>query len=264
MIDTVLRRLALAAAMFAAVPLAHAQTPTGCDVTAAPVPALTEKGPANLGVLKIALIRYRCADYDADVASVVAEARDWVTRRAPQVDRPAIVLDIDETSLSNWEQLYHNDFGYLLGGACDLKSSAGCGQRDWELSASATALKPTLELFLLAQRTKGRDGNAIAVFFITGRGEDPVERAATELNLRRAGYDGYSKLLMRPAGEATADFKTRMRSLIGGEHTVIANIGDQFSDLAGGHAERCFKLPNPFYFIPGGTIPEGGLECLRR
>jgi acid phosphatase len=28
---------------------------------------------------------------------------------------------------------------------------------------------------------------------------------------------------------------------------IIANMGDQASDLAGGHAEKTFKLPNPFY-----------------
>jgi len=28
---------------------------------------------------------------------------------------------------------------------------------------------------------------------------------------------------------------------------IIANIGDQESDLAGGFAEKTFKLPNPFY-----------------
>ena len=30
----------------------------------------------------------------------------------------------------------------------------------------------------------------------------------------------------------------------------IANLGDQESDLIGGHAERTFKLPNPFYLMP--------------
>ncbi|MGH6919121.1 MAG: HAD family acid phosphatase, partial [Geminicoccaceae bacterium] len=32
--------------------------------------------------------------------------------------------------------------------------------------------------------------------------------------------------------------------------TIVANMGDQPSDLAGGHAERTFLLPNPFYRIP--------------
>ena len=35
-----------------------------------------------------------------------------------------------------------------------------------------------------------------------------------------------------------------------GWHTIIANVGDQWSDLDGGFAERVFKLPNPVYFIP--------------
>ena len=30
-------------------------------------------------------------------------------------------------------------------------------------------------------------------------------------------------------------------------YTIIANLGDQESDLAGGYAEKTFKLPNPFY-----------------
>ena len=264
MIHILLRRLALAALLFAIVPLAHAQTPSGCGAAQPALPAIDDPGPPNLGVLKIVLVSYRCTEYDKDIEAVLAEARAWVTRRAPQVDRPAIVLDIDETSLSNWEQLYHNDFGYLPGGACDLKSAAGCGQRDWELSAAATVLRPTLDLFLAARQIKGRDGRTVAVFFITGRGDDPVERAATELNLHKAGYDGWAALMLRPAGEPTADFKTRMRADVARSHTIIANIGDQFSDLAGGYADRCFKLPNPFYFIPGGTIPEGGLACLKR
>jgi hypothetical protein len=33
-------------------------------------------------------------------------------------------------------------------------------------------------------------------------------------------------------------------------YTIIANAGDQPSDLAGGHAEMTFLLPNPFYRIP--------------
>ena len=34
--------------------------------------------------------------------------------------------------------------------------------------------------------------------------------------------------------------------------TILANVGDQDSDLEGGHAKRAFKLPNPMYYIPAG------------
>ena len=33
-------------------------------------------------------------------------------------------------------------------------------------------------------------------------------------------------------------------------YDIVANFGDQFSDLEGGHADRTFKLPNPNYFLP--------------
>ena len=30
---------------------------------------------------------------------------------------------------------------------------------------------------------------------------------------------------------------------------VVASIGDQYSDLDGGYADRTYKLPNPTYFV---------------
>ena len=32
-------------------------------------------------------------------------------------------------------------------------------------------------------------------------------------------------------------------------YKIIANVGDQWSDLNGGSSEHSFKVPNPFYFI---------------
>jgi hypothetical protein len=33
-------------------------------------------------------------------------------------------------------------------------------------------------------------------------------------------------------------------------YRILAGVGDQYSDLAGGHEAVAFKLPNPFYFLP--------------
>jgi acid phosphatase len=59
---------------------------------------------------------------------------------------------------------------------------------------------------------------------------------------------------MEPAGshfDSAADFKAPQRAQIEQQgYTIIANLGDQPSDLAGGFAERTFQLPNPFYRIP--------------
>ncbi len=33
-------------------------------------------------------------------------------------------------------------------------------------------------------------------------------------------------------------------------YDIVANFGDQFSDLYGGYADRTFKVPNPMYYLP--------------
>jgi predicted secreted acid phosphatase len=203
-------------------------------------------GPANLGDLKRQITEYkRSGAYDRDVAVVLVKAQQYVDGRARSVSKPAIVLDIDETSLSNWPRIEANDYGYIADGPCTLPAGP-CGVRSWELNAQAEAIEPALALFRAA-KVKG-----VSVFFITGRSEG--ERAATEANLHKAGYDGWAGLVMRPAGTSTrsaADFKAPERARISSQgFTIIANVGDQPSDLAGGFADRTFLVANPFYRIP--------------
>jgi hypothetical protein len=90
------------------------------------------------------------------------------------VSKPAIILDIDETSLSNWPAIAADDFGIIADGKCDGLPKGPCGWRAWQLSAKAPALATTLELF------KAATSNGIAVFFITGRNGDIDMRTATE------------------------------------------------------------------------------------
>jgi acid phosphatase len=50
---------------------------------------------------------------------------------------------------------------------------------------------------------------------------------------------------------SAADFKAPERAKIEARgYHIIENVGDQPSDLAGGHADRAFLLPDPFYRIP--------------
>ena len=104
-----------------------------------------------------------------------------------------------------------------------------------------------MKQFYLAMRSAG-----VAVFLITGRGE-PL-RAATLRNLERQGISGWEGIRFRPAEDhdrSIVPFKSGERARIeSGGYTIIANIGDQESDLAGGHALHTCKLPNPAYLIP--------------
>jgi acid phosphatase len=238
-----------------AIAVAALLTPSGvhaerCDKSYQPSGQVLEQTqPPNIGQLKRQVMDYVCAgDYDRDIAKALAEARSFVEQRASAVSRPALVLDIDETSLSNWVELRADDFGYIANGPCVLARHAGCGDHSWELSARAEAIGPTLELFRTA-KAKG-----VAVFFITGRAGGRALRAATERNLRKAGYHGWTRLIMRDDASRKLyadEYKTRERAKLEGEgYTIIASVGDQESDLKGGHAERTFRVPNPFYLIP--------------
>jgi predicted secreted acid phosphatase len=209
-----------------------------CTTATTPRSASTiaRREPANLSVLKAELVQYHeSGDYERAVAGVARDARTWIERRIGQRkegEKLAIVLDIDETALSNWASMQANDFGYIPD-----------RWKAWVNKAEATAIAPVREVYRVA-----RSGD-VAVFFITGRSED--QRRGTELNLFREGYDDFAQLIMRPSDaekRSAAAFKTEVRQkLTERGFTLIANIGDQESDLTGGFAEKTFKLPNPFY-----------------
>jgi len=182
--------------------------------------------------------------YESEFAAVVAGAGAWLEERAPVANRPAIVLDIDETSLSNWPAYRVNGWSRIVGGSCDLQQGP-CGIHAWQAMGSSAALQPTLALVNRARKLD------VAVFFISARSSEI--REATERNLHEQGYVWDGVVLM-PAGmrvdHASAFKAPERRRLADSGYTIILNMGDQQSDLEGGYAERTFKLPNPVYVLP--------------
>jgi predicted secreted acid phosphatase len=259
---------AIALVALSAATFAHAEEAAGCQKPPA-AQMLDTRWPINIGQLAQQLVVYRCTDYMKDFAAAVDQARIWVEHRAPQVDKPAVVFDIDETSLSNWDVIYHDHFAYFADGGCDLASTVACGWRDWFLSARSTALAPTLSLFRTIQGLHDKNGGKVAVFFVTGRRDEPQLRTATETNLRKAGYDTWERLYLRPTDSKgfVSVYKSEARKEIEQKYKIIVNVGDQYSDLIGDpdddHAEKCYKIPDPFYFIPP-DLPAAGLKCLSR
>jgi predicted secreted acid phosphatase len=206
----------------------------------------TPAQPPNVGDAITAAAAYKeSGAYDRDVAAVAQQAAEWISERAPLVPRPALVLDIDETALSNWEVITRDNFGRPISGPCDLALDGPCGWAAWDQLGHDPAIVPTLRVFERARALN------VAVFFITGRPEE--QREATERNLLAAGYGGYERLYTVPNGSrvsSAADFKAPIRAEIErAGYTIIANVGDQPSDLFGGYAEKMFLLPNPFYRV---------------
>lgn len=196
--------------------------------------------PTNLNAAKKTVIQYHdSGKYLSDINSVIVKARAQLktelSQHANNKHRDAIVLDIDETSLSNYESMTRLNFG---GTFEEITQDEDKGLDP--------AITPTLELYKFAK------ANGVAVFFITGRKE--FERADTIKNLTDAGYSNWDGLILRSPAYLKAsakDYKTAMRKQLTDQgYHIVMNIGDQESDLIGGYAEYTYKLPNPYYFIP--------------
>jgi predicted secreted acid phosphatase len=215
----------------------------------APPPHLPDAPqPLNIDTVKSALRQYHDdGTYMRDIAAVVTMAKDYVEQRTTEAKKPAVVLDIDETSLSNWEDLSLDDFGYIKSGPCPERKNFACGFNSWIAKGTAAAIVATRD-FYDALRAKH-----VPVFFITGRTDS--QRDITIKNLRRAGYRDWAGLATRPDDDAAkhdsvVPFKSGERAKIVKQgYDVLATIGDQQNDIDGGSADCGFKLPNPYYFI---------------
>lgn len=207
--------------------------------------------PTNLDAAKREVYRYiNSGEYHKDLGAVALKATKYLAKRLNKPAKPgeklAVVFDIDETTLSNLPHMMANDFGYV----------APVWHR-YIASAQAKAIVPVQVVYDMAVR------GGVAVFFITARKES--ERAGTERNLREVGYETWNGIYFMDDAAPSTDsdsgivfkapaptrlFKTRIRKQLTEEgYTIILNIGDQESDLAGGYAKKTFKLPNPIYKV---------------
>lgn len=198
--------------------------------------------PLNLAFHKKEIIAYHdSGQYQKEFTSVVSQAKTYLKKRMAQnakakhKQKLAIVLDIDETSLSNYQHMVERDFG---GNLQTIHQEIAL--------ADGQAFQAMLSFYQYALKNK------VAVFFVTGRSEK--ERAVTEQNLSQAGYTHYRQLILRPNDyhqNSIIGFKASARHAISQQgYTIVESIGDQMSDIRGGYAEKGFKLPNPFYYLP--------------
>lgn len=200
--------------------------------------------PANIHWQKQQLINYvQSGNYISEIAQVDNHAQT-VLEKAIHNNKSgkklAIVLDIDETSLSNWQQIKAS---YAI-----PKNTGDILPK--ELLKKLTeqfndpAIQPTLKLYQFAEK------NHVTVFFITGRYNS--DREATEDNLRRVGFTKWQQLTMKKPADmklVTYKYKSAARKRITAQgYDIVLNVGDQYSDLQGGYADYQFKIPDPFYY----------------
>ncbi|MCX5383167.1 HAD family acid phosphatase [Streptomyces sp. NBC_00083] len=193
------------------------------------------------------------SNYAKQVAGIEARAKRQIKHAAehPRRDgrKPAIVLDVDDTTLLTYDYEKKNGFAYNAA-AFDA----------YVQSAQSIAVFGMPDLVNYAAK------NGVTVFFLTGR--DASQRNASAVNLTKAGYavpvDAAHFFLKDKANPpaylscakptwtcSTVDYKAGTRKHIESlGYNIVANLGDQYTDLSGGYADNTYKIPNPMYFLP--------------
>jgi predicted secreted acid phosphatase len=239
--------------------------------------------PLNLG-----------SNYANEARSVASQGDNWLHARS-RVPHRAIVLDVDDTTLTTWNyELYSNwDFN-------PTTNAQFVGITSGQFTGNM--FPPTPGMLDLANHARGL---GYAIFWITGRGDS--QHQATIANLQDdsaagfqnidtvtlngktipevdaeyppptsldIGHGGFTDGLFTkpPVGQypayldqpqfcgpfidqgvscPTIQYKSGTRAYIESQgYDIVADMGDQFSDLEGGFADRAFKMPNPNYYLP--------------
>ncbi|HPJ20635.1 MAG: hypothetical protein H6528_02305 [Actinobacteria bacterium] len=172
-----------------------------------------------------------------DVAKQARQTiRAW-QRQHPKASKPAVIFDVDDTMLNNYEEYSTNDPAFSYDHAKDVQFALEC---------KATANVPVRRLY----RQLVADGFRIGI--ITGRPQD--QRSATRDCLRERGFQEWNTLITRTdatSSLSSARFKAKARkSLQDKGWTIVASVGDQISDMSYGRLKYGFLMPNSMYYLP--------------
>ncbi len=176
---------------------------------------------------------------------------------------PAIVLDVDETTLDNTE---FEARVIAAGMSYDEKM-----WKQWTSEGTAPAMPGAAEFLQYA------DSRGVAVFYVTNRDED--ERPGTVASIRKAGLPFADDRLLLRADPKISD-KSDRRKLVADRYRLLLLVGDDLNDFANMRAAtwaerdalvkkmeswwgtRWFMIPNPMYgSFERAAIGSGGTDC---
>ena len=194
--------------------------------------------------------------YISEMARITRRLTPQLVQACRTADRkgqdPVVVLDADDTTLWTYDMEdadMHFNFDPIL-------------QNDkWVIPERFPATPSMVPL------TKAVDSAGCTLVGLTGRNDD--QKASTLGNLAKVGYTGFTAenyytkwtgktgstqpgyITCAAAKCTTIEYKSQTRRHVAAQgHRIVANLGDQFSDLIGGYGERQVKLPNPTYYLP--------------
>ncbi|BFU43200.1 HAD family acid phosphatase [Krasilnikovia sp. MM14-A1004] len=201
--------------------------------------------------------------YAKEARKVAAAGKRYLAHGHRGYRTPAIVLDVDDTTLATYSYEIASNWAYNP----TTNATFVTEQR-------FPAVPGMVSMAAAAQR------EGYAIFFLTGRGAAQEQATLGNLTADGVGVDaGYPKPTTLSNGEdglftkpALADYPDYLKQACAGDpngacttihyksavrahieslgYDIVADFGDQFSDLKGGHTGHTFKLPNPSYYLP--------------
>jgi len=194
--------------------------------------------------------------YAHETEGIAANAEKYLGNEAKpkhkHTGKPAILFDIDDTTLNTYSYEIYSNFVY------NPTTNAAF------VNAGSAKVFPAVPG--MAKLENDAIAKGYQVFFLTGR--PATQLTGTLANLSDAGYtvdpsNVFLKDLTAPWLQpcqtdannlpcTTTEYKSLTRKHIEQDlgYDIVANFGDQFSDLNGGYADQTYKLPNPMYYLP--------------
>jgi len=174
---------------------------------------------------------YESGRFDQDIEKIVRDVKnDFDDYQFNQND--AVVFDVDETLLSNYDYAKSVGFGYIY----NLWN-------EWQLDEKSTAIPEMKNLY------DWFISNNVKIIFLTGRQFHTYQ--STLNNLRKEGFNKSDTLICRNQAESktpTYQYKTSKREeLSENGYNIIATFGDQNEDLLGDFTGLKVKIPNYIY-----------------
>ncbi len=188
--------------------------------------------PINLSDAKSKVKEYyESGQYDSEVNTIISGAIERLSKEELN-ENSAVIFDVDETALSNYEYAKNLGYGYTW------KT-----WDDWVKSEQAKAVPAVKKLydFLISKNVK--------VIFLTGRTAEQCK--ATLLNLKKEGYTKFDTLICRSEKEAklkTEIYKRKeLKKLAAKSYKIIACVGDQPADVSSPLCKIKILIPNYLY-----------------
>jgi predicted secreted acid phosphatase len=198
--------------------------------------------------------------YAREVKGIARHAGNYLARTHEHTAGKAILFDVDDTTLNTYSYEIYSNFVY------------NPGTNAYFVNAGSASIFPAVPGMVRLE--KKAEAHGYTVFFLTGR--PLAQKDGTVANLKDAGYDvDPANLYLKDASAATEpwlkdcvvpdptsttgtkficttiQYKSMTRQHIESlGYEIVANFGDQFSDLKGGFADRTYKIPNPMYYLP--------------